>query len=76
MGLSLGQRRVLTKTENAIRVSDPRLASLMDKSGWLNRAEEMPPIEHLAARARQRRRWVPRSRLGSRGCERKSSDAS
>ena len=41
MGLSLGQRRVLTKTEKAIRVSDPRLASLMDMFGWLNRAEEI-----------------------------------
>jgi hypothetical protein len=27
MGLSIGQRRALTKTESAIRVADPRLAA-------------------------------------------------
>jgi hypothetical protein len=74
VGLSIGQRRALTKTERAIRVSDPRLAALMDIFSWLNRAEEVPPAERLAGRGRRRR--APRSRPGSRGRAKEAADAS
>jgi hypothetical protein len=46
------QRRILTKTENAIRISDPDLASILDLFGRLNRDEEMPLTEQLADRGR------------------------
>ncbi len=46
------QRRILTKTEDAIRVSDPGLASILDLFGRLNRDEEMPLTEQLADRGR------------------------
>jgi hypothetical protein len=52
MATPASQRRILTKTENAIRVSDPDLASILDLFGRLNRDEEMPLTEQLADRGR------------------------
>ena len=74
--LSFGQRRALSKTENAIRVSDPQLASLLEIFGWLNRAEEMPRTERVAARAQARRRWIRGRRTSTGSDERQSSNAS
>jgi hypothetical protein len=52
MVIPASQRRILTRTENAIRVSDPGLASILDLFGRLNRNAEMPPTEQLAGRGR------------------------
>ena len=49
MGMPGGQRRILVKTEDAIRAADPGLASLLDTFGRLNRDEEMPQTEQLPA---------------------------
>ena len=45
MGLTAGQRRALRKIERGIQVSDPRLASMLDMFGRLNRDEDMPLAE-------------------------------
>lgn len=50
MGLPASQRRVLEKIENALRGSDPRLASLFAIFGRLTRDEDMPGIEELRHR--------------------------
>lgn len=52
MGMPGGQRRILVKTEDAIRAADPGLASLLDTFGRLNRDEEMPQTEQLPADGR------------------------
>jgi hypothetical protein len=52
MGIPGGQRRILVKTEDAIRAADPGLASLLDTFGSLNRDEEMPQTEQLPADGR------------------------
>jgi hypothetical protein len=52
MGMPGGQRRILVKTEDAIRAADPGLASLLDTFGSLNRDEEMPQTEQLPAGGR------------------------
>ena len=75
-GLSFGQRRALAKTGNAIRVSDPQLACMLEMFGWLSRAEEMPLTEQIAAHAQPRRRWARRRRVSAGSDERQSSNAS
>jgi hypothetical protein len=52
MSMPADQRRTLAKTENALRASDPDLASILDGFGWLNRDEQMPGTEQLPARGR------------------------
>jgi hypothetical protein len=54
MSTPAGQRRTLAKTENALRASDPDLASILDGFGWLNRDEQMPGTEQLPPRGRIR----------------------
>lgn len=54
-------RRALAKTESAIRASDPRLASILDIFGRLNRDEEMPRTEQLPGLRGPSLRWLPRS---------------
>jgi hypothetical protein len=66
MVIPASQRRILTRTENAIRVSDPSLASILDLFGRLNRNAEMPPIEQLAGRRRLSLNPMPR-RQATRG---------
>jgi hypothetical protein len=61
MSMPAGQRRILTKTEKALRVSDPGLASTLEIFGWLNRDEDMPRTEQLPSRGR-----LQLSRLGGR----------
>jgi hypothetical protein len=71
-GLPFGQRRVLARTENAIRASDPQLACMLELFGWLGRTEEMPLTERIAARTPPRRRWARRRRVSA-GCEERQS---
>ena len=52
MSMPASQRRILTKTEKALRVSDPGLASTLEIFGWLNRDEDMPRAEQLPSRGR------------------------
>lgn len=60
MGIPASQRRILTKTENAIRACDPRLASILDIFSWLNRDEELPPTEQVSVRWQLNPRLLPR----------------
>jgi hypothetical protein len=61
MGMPGGQRRILVKTEDAMRAADPGLASLLDTFGWLNRDEEMPQTEQLPAGGRLHLGLLPRT---------------
>jgi hypothetical protein len=61
MGMPGGQRRILVKTEDAIRAADPGLASLLDTFGWLSRDEEMPQTEQLPAGGRLHLGLLPRT---------------
>jgi hypothetical protein len=67
MGMPGGQRRILVKTEDAMRAADPGLASLLDTFGWLNRDEEMPQTEQLPARGRLHLGLLPRTLATRRG---------
>ena len=50
MGLPASQRKILERIENALRGSDPRLASLFSIFTRLTRDEEMPRIEEIRAK--------------------------
>ena len=60
MAMTASQRRILTKTENEIRGTDPRLASILGTFSLLNRDEQMPQTEQLSARRRLFLRLLPR----------------
>lgn len=60
MAMTASQRRILTKTENEIRGTDPRLASILGAFSRLNRDEQMPQTEQLSARRRLFLRLLPR----------------
>jgi hypothetical protein len=60
MPMPVGQRRILSRMEKAIRASDPRLASILGMFGRLNHGEEMPAAEQLLARGRFALRSLPR----------------
>jgi len=66
MAMTASQRRTLTKTENDIRGSDPRLTSILGAFSHLNRDEKMPQTEQLSARRRLFLRLLPR-KLAARG---------
>jgi len=51
MGLPASQRKILERIENALRGSDPRLASLFSIFTRLTHDEEMPRIEEIRAKA-------------------------
>jgi hypothetical protein len=51
MGLPASQRKILERIENALRGSDPRLASLFSIFTRLTSDEEMPRIEQVRAKA-------------------------
>src|SRR5580692_53914 len=51
MGLPARQRRVLDRTEDSIRGTDPRLAAMFAIFGRLTQDEEMPRAEQLRHRA-------------------------
>ena len=51
MGLPASQRKILERIENALRGSDPRLASLFSIFTRLTREEEMRRIEEIRAKA-------------------------
>ena len=51
MGLPASQRKILERIENALRGSDPRLASLFSIFTRLTRDEQMPRIEEIRAKA-------------------------
>jgi hypothetical protein len=50
MGLPASQRRILERTENALRGSDPRLVALFSIFTRLTCDEEMPRIEQVRAK--------------------------
>ena len=50
MGLPASQRKILERIENALRGSDPRLASLFSIFTRLTHDEEMPRIEEIRAK--------------------------
>jgi hypothetical protein len=50
MGLPASQRKILERIENALRGSDPRLASLFSIFTRLTHEEEMPRIEEIRAK--------------------------
>jgi hypothetical protein len=60
MAMTASQRRILAKTENEIRGTDPRLASILGAFSRLNRDEQMPQTEQLSARRRLFLRLLPR----------------
>jgi hypothetical protein len=70
MGLPARQRRVLDRTEDAIRGTDPRLAAMFAIFGRLTQDEEMPHAEQLRHRAAitalRLRLWFGTSRRGGR----------
>jgi hypothetical protein len=67
MYMPASHRRILRRTEEAIRVSDPRLASILGIFGRLNRGEEMRAAEQLPDLGRFALRSLPRRLAASRG---------
>jgi hypothetical protein len=63
MTLAAGEQHELAKIEEGLRRSDPKLAAMLSTFNRLNRAEEMPRREFLAAPGRLRRLF---SRPGAR----------
>jgi hypothetical protein len=70
MGLPARQRRVLDRTEDAIRGTDPRLAAMFAIFGRLTQDEEMPRAEqlrhHAAITGLRLRLWFGAPRWGGR----------